>query len=399
MIQNTSMIERSLANTLLDSLSRFPVVGLMGARQVGKTTLARDLVTHLAGGSVYLDLERPSDLAKLNEAELYLEMHAGELVILDEVHRKPDLFPVLRALVDADRRNGRFLVLGSASLEMIRQSSESLAGRIIYHELAPFALQEVGNADDDIRRLWSRGGFPMSYLAPSDKDSFMWREAFIRTYLERDIPSLGLRIPSTVLGRFWQMVAHSHGQLWNASKIASGLGVKGHAVRHYLDILQETFLVRQLLPFHANLKKRLVKAPKVYLRDSGLLHALLGLQSIDDLMGHPSVGSSWEGWVIEQILSMTPSQWKASFYRTSAGAEIDLVLSPPGNRSPIAFEIKFSSDPKPERGFWSGIADLGCTEAYVICPTTESYPLDRNVHTLPVRVLPRFLAEKTCNGP
>lgn len=330
------MLARKLENIIWEALDRFPVVGLIGARQVGKTTLARALTDRLPGKSLYLDLERPSDLAKLADPEFFLEQHAGELVVLDEIQRRPEIFPVLRALVDADRRNGRFLVLGSASPDLLRQSSESLAGRIIYHELPPLRIGEVAASPDGWRTLWCRGGLPQSYLAPSDHVSLEWRQAFVTTYLERDLPVLGFRTPATTLRRFWQMLAHSNGQLWNASKIAGSLGVSAPAVRHYLDLLEDTFMVRQLQPYHANLKKRQTKSPKAYVRDSGLLHAILGLETMDAILGHPSAGSSFEGWVIEQVVSVLPASWHPFFYRTTAGAEIDLVLAGPDGSPAVA---------------------------------------------------------------
>jgi uncharacterized protein len=312
------IIERSLYPKLLESLKTFPVVGLVGPRQVGKTSLARQLVAELAQtaqsntqsaqSAVMLDLERPSDLAKLTEPELYLEPLANRLVVLDEVQLRPDLFPVLRALVDARRRPGRFLILGSAAPALIQHSSETLAGRVDFLELAPLTLNEINlnetntqpanTVNSTAQNLWSRGGFPDSYLARSDVASMRWREAFVRSYLERDIPQLGIRISAATLRRFWLMLAHYHGQLWNASTLAGSLGVSAPSVRHYLDILESTFMVRVLQPYSANLGKRLVKSPKVYLRDSGLLHALLNLPNHNALLGHPMLGASWEGWVI-----------------------------------------------------------------------------------------------------
>ncbi|MEW5754887.1 MAG: ATP-binding protein [Pseudomonadota bacterium] len=378
------MIERLLYPRLVESLRRFPVAALLGPRQVGKTTLARRLAASHSFPVVYLDLERPSDVAKLGEAELYLQTHADKLVILDEIQCKPELFPVLRALVDSDRRAGRFLLLGSASPQLSRQAAESLAGRIVYLELTPFLLDELGGDRTVAQRLWFRGGFPGSFLAESEDAASEWRQAFIRTYLERDIPQLGIRIPAAALRRFWEMLAHSHGQLWNASKIATSLGVSAPTVRHYLDILQETYIARVIEPYHANLKKRLVKSPKVYVRDSGLLYSLLRLSQPDDLFGHPALGASWEGWVIEQVLALAPGTWRHSFYRTAAGAEIDLLLEPPGNQPPIALEIKFTAEPKPSKGFWSALSDVGSTQGYVVCPCEESYPLGHGVATLPV---------------
>ena len=382
------MIQRQLESKLDAAVGSFPVVGLVGARQTGKTTVAKMLAARLGAKSVYLDLERPSDLAKLGSPELYLEQHADKLVILDEIQRMPELFPLLRALVDDHRRNGRFLLLGSASPDLMRQSSESLAGRITYLELSPLHIGELPSGDP--LRLWSRGGFPPSYLAQSDADSATWRESFVRTYLERDIPMLGIRVPSLTLGRFWQMLAHSHGQMWNGSKIAAGMGVSGTTTRHYLDILENTFIVRQLQPFFPNLKKRVMKSPKVYLRDSGLLHSLLGLRDMEDVLGHPTAGPSWEGWVIEQIIALAPRHWRPYYYRTASGAEIDLVLENPGQRTLMAFEIRLSTAPAPARGFWSALSDLDNAPGFIVCPVKERYPLAENAEVLPVRELDAF---------
>ncbi len=384
------MKKRDLEPALLTSLRHFPVVALLGPRQVGKTTLARTVARKL-GHAVYLDMERPSDAAKLTDPELYLEPLADRLVILDEVQRRPDLFPVLRSLVDAKRTNGRFLLLGSASPDLSRQASESLAGRIVYHELTPFTMNEVAAGTRDTRTmLWNRGGFPGSFLASTNARSFAWREAFIDTHLQRDLPALGVRIPATALRRFWEMLAHYHGQLWNASKIAGSLGVSAPTAKHYLDTLEDTFMIRQLPPFAANLKKRLVKSPKIYLRDSGLLHALLRRGTHDDLLGHPVAGTSWEGWVIEQALAASGEHTSASFFRTAAGAEIDLVLDRPRGQR-IALEIKRSSAPKPSQGFWSGIADIKPTAAYVVYPGKERYALGKGVEALPVTMLSGIL--------
>lgn len=392
------MIARDARTPLLQSLSHFPAVALLGARQVGKTTLARDIAASFSTPSVVLDLEKPSDLAKLAEPELYLTGHRHRLVVLDEIQRQPELFPVLRALIDEDRRPGRFLILGSASPALIRQSSESLAGRIAFIELAPLALAEVAERPEALRQLWLRGGFPSSFLAAGDAASLQWREAFIQTYLERDIPQFGIRVPAAMLRRFWTMLAHSHGQLWNGAKVAASLGVSGPAVKHYLDILQNTFMVRVLQPHHANLKKRLVKSPKVYLRDSGLLHALLGLADHDQLLSHPVLGASWEGFVIEQILSAKPSSTQVGFYRTGAGAEIDLVLQAGGNQAPIAVEIKYSLSPSPSKGFWFGMADLDCERGFVIAPVQEAYPLGKGVTVLPVEQVRRIWHGGTRTG-
>lgn len=384
------MISRRLENEALSSLSQFPAVGIIGSRQAGKTTLAMMIAEKRSGKAVYLDLERPSDLAKLGDAELYLRSVADSLVIIDEVQRRPELFPVIRSLIDEQRRPGRFLILGSASPALLRQSSESLAGRIVYHELKLFDLQEVGVSPENVNRLWNRGGYPESFLAESDSASLKWREAFIQTYLERDIPNLGSRIPAVTLRRFWLMLAHCHGQLWNASKIAGSLGVDAKTARRYLDMLEDTFMVRQLQPLHANLKKRLIKSPKVYLRDAGLLHALLGIAAHEQLLGHPVAGASWAGWCIEQVLSIVAPNADASFYRTLAGAEIDLVLHPAGGGPSIAVEAKRSLDPRPGKGFWSAFADVQPAQGFVMYPGDEFYPLGENVSALPASQIGRL---------
>jgi uncharacterized protein len=390
-------ITRNLHAHLLDSLQTFPVVGLVGPRQVGKTSMARALAEQMGAGAVMLDLERPSDLSKLAEPELFLEPLADKLVILDEVQLRPQLFPVLRSLVDAQRRPGRFLVLGSAAPELIQQSSETLAGRIEFLELAPLSLAEVAAhhstqaATDPTHAsiaptLWSRGGFPDSYLARSDAASMRWREAFMRSYLERDIPQLGIRVSSATLRRFWLMLAHHHGQLWNASTIAGSLGITAPSVRHYLDILESTFMLRVLQPYSANLGKRLVKSPKVYLRDSGVLHALLNLPSHDALLGHPVLGASWEGWVIEQILAQAPIGSRANFFRTASGNELDLLLELPGGHL-RAIEIKHSAAPKLGRGFNEALDALKLDHGYVVAQVNEPYAMTPRARALPLRNL------------
>jgi len=382
------MISRTLHNAIVTSLKKYPVVGLLGSRQVGKTTLAKSVREAVARDAIYLDLELPSDWNKLHDSELYLRQFSETLVIIDEIQRMPSLFPVIRALVDQNRVGGRFLILGSASPDLLRRSSESLAGRIIYHELTPFNLYETDS--DQIERLWLRGGYPESYLADNDEESFVWRESYIKTYLEMDIPQLGIRIPSVQLRRFWTMLAHSHGQLWNGNKIAGSIGVSAPTVRHYLDILENTFVVRRLLPYHANVKKRLIKSPKVYIRDSGLLHALLRIGNFDDLQGHPVLGSSWESFVIEQIIGLLPNHREVYFYRTNAGAEIDLVFFDKKNK-PVAIEIKYSLSPAVSRGYWNACEDLSCKKGFIIYPGNERYPVGRNVFAMPVRELARIL--------
>jgi hypothetical protein len=378
------MIKRLLQDIVIHSLKEYPVVGILGSRQVGKTTLAKSVKKAVRPDAVYLDLELPSDVNKLQDAELYLHQFEDTLVIIDEIQRMPSLFPLIRSLVDQNRIGGRFLILGSASPALIRHSSESLAGRIIYHELAPLSLSETGAKR--FQNLLLRGGYPKSFLAENDNESFIWRESYIKTYLEMDIPQLDIRIPSVQLRRFWTMLAHCHGQLWNASKLAGSLGVSAPTVRRYLDILEETFIIRQLQPYHANMKKRLIKAPKVYIRDSGLSHALLRIKTFEDLLGHPSIGASWEGFVIEQIVSLLPQNSELYFYRTNAGAEIDLLCMDQKNQ-PLPIEIKYSLSPSVSRGFWNAYEDLSCKRGYVVYPGKEMYPLGKNVSVLPLEML------------
>jgi hypothetical protein len=374
------MISRRILPNIEKALAQFPAVALLGPRQAGKTTLARSVGSNHAN-SLYLDLERPSDLAKLADPELFLSRHVEHLVVLDEIQRQPDLFPVLRALIDENRRPGRFLLLGSASPQLLRQTSESLAGRISFHELAPFDIGEIKPIKSDVCAFWLRGGYPLSWLAESDEASLAWRESFIITHLERDIPAFGIRIPGPTLHRFWRMLAHLHGQMWNASRLASSFGVSAPTVQHYLEILEATYMVRRLPPLHVNLGKRLVKSPKIYLRDSGLLHALLGIRSLDELAGHPVVGLSWEGWVLEQIAQLLSPQWTLSFYRTATGAEMDIVAERGERR--IGFEIKLSSAPSLSKGFWSAMKDLQLEQAYVIAPVETGYPIAEKVEVLP----------------
>lgn len=382
------MIKRRLQGVIETSLKKYPVVGILGPRQVGKTTLAKMIQKSISKKVVYLDLELPSDLNKLYAPELYLGQFPDNLVIIDEIQRMSSLFPLIRALVDKKRIAGRFLILGSASPELIRHASESLAGRIVYHELSPFTFQETGYKN--IQKLWLRGGYPLSYLAENNDESFTWRETFIRTYLEMDIPQLGIRVPSVQLRRFWTMLAHMHGHLWNASQIAGSLGVSAPTVRNYLDILDETFVVRRLQPYYPNIKKRLIRSPKVYIRDSGILHSLLRIRESDDLQGNPSLGRSWEGFVIEQILGALPEGWPYFFYRTAAGAEVDLLIFDKKNK-PIAIEIKYSASPKAEKGFWNAIDDLSCKKGVIVYPGKESYPLRKNVFVFSVRELGKIL--------
>jgi len=373
------MIPRRLVSALTSALAEAPAVALLGPRQAGKTTLALALAN--ARPAVYLDLESEGDRTKLSEPELYLAQHADKLVILDEIQRTPQLFGSLRGLIDAGRRRGqgrgRFLVLGSASIDLLKQSSESLAGRIRYLELAPLDAGEVGS--ERLDRLWLRGGFPDSLLADSDAASVRWRLDFIRTYLERDIPQLGPRIPAETLRRLWTMLAHSQGGLLNAAALARALAVDGKTVASYLDLLVDLLLVRRLAPWHGNVRKRLVKSPKVYVRDSGLVHALLGVGDREALLAHPVAGGSWEGLAIESMIAAAPSGTEAFFFRTAAGAEIDLLLKLPGQRMPWAIEVKRGLAPKIERGFHLACDTVRPGRRLVVYGGAERFPLAENV--------------------
>jgi predicted AAA+ superfamily ATPase len=372
-------INRSLEAKLKESLRSFPVTALLGPRQCGKSTLARHVVAERMD-TVYLDLEKPSDLRKLEDAEFFFHTQKDKLICIDEVQMGPELFPIIRVAVDEDRRPGKFLILGSASQDLIRQSSETLAGRIHFLELTPFTYDELFDDNpekyEDPVFLWTRGGFPEAVLADSDSHSFDWRSDFIRTFLERDIPQFGFTIPAVTMRRFWTMLAHYHGQMLNASKFGQALGVSHPTISKYLDIMALTFMVRVLPPLMANIKKRLVKTPKVYLRDTGILHALLEIENIEDLLGHPIAGASWEGWCIEQILAAMPD-WRASFYRASSGEEIDLIIE--RGRKRLAFEFKASMSPRLSRGFPGTLAALQPDHTWIVSPVLEPYLKDTNV--------------------
>jgi predicted AAA+ superfamily ATPase len=372
---------RNLAAEVNKRLQHNPVVAILGPRQCGKTTLAGQILKPLKK-SVYLDLENPADLAKLDDPLAFFSLHEDELVCLDEIQRTPELFTTLRSIVDERGRNSQFLILGSAGRDLIRQSSESLAGRIAYLDLTPFLLNEIELAAlGDLRRLWLRGGFPRSYLAADDDISFQWRQDFIRTFLERDIGMLGFRMPPARLGRLWKMCAHIHGSLLNASKLADSLGVSSHTIRSYMDLLEHTFMIRVLMPDAPNLKKRLVKSPKIYIRDSGILHALLDIRTHDDLLSHPVLGASFEGFAMENILA-SARNYEPSFYRTGAGAEIDLVLR--RGRRALAFELKSSTIPRVTKGFWNALEDISPDDAYVVAPVKEPYPIKHGVMVTPL---------------
>ncbi len=384
------MIKRRIHGQLVESLNHNPAVALLGPRQVGKTTLALEIGA--TRPSLYVDLESPSARARLANPESYLAEHEDELVILDEVHRAPELFQTLRGLIDSGRRRGkqagRFLLLGSASVDLLKQSGESLAGRIAYQELAPIDALEVPSGELD--RLWVRGGFPSSFLADNEAQSVKWRQAFIRTYLERDIPEFGPRIPAETLRRFWTMLAHNQATQFNAATLARGLGVDGKTVARYLDLLVDLLLVRRLPAWHSNMGKRLVKAPKVYIRDSGLAHALLDIGSKEQLLGHPVVGHTWESFVIETLLALAPWGATANYYRTATGAEIDLLLTLPGGKL-WAIEIKRSSAPKLESGFHIACADLKPKKRFVVYPGNERFPLNADTEAIGLGELGREL--------
>jgi predicted AAA+ superfamily ATPase len=370
-------ILRNLTAEINNRLQNNPVVAILGPRQCGKTTLALQIVKPLKK-AVHLDLENPADLAKLDDPLAFFSLHEDDLVCLDEIQRAPELFTTLRSIVDQRDRNGQYLILGSASRDLIRQSSESLAGRIAYLGLTPFLLNEIESiAPDNLRRLWLLGGFPRSFLAVDNDTSFQWRQDFMRTFLERDIGMLGFRMPPARLGRLWKMCAHLHGSLLNATKLADSLGVSSHTIRSYVDILEHTFMIRVLMPDAPNLKKRLVKSPKIYIRDSGILHGLLDIRTHDDLLSHPVVGASFEGFAMENILACARG-FEPSFYRTAAGAEIDLVLR--RGRRVLAFELKSSTVPRVSKGFWSALEDISPEAGFVVAPVKESYPMKHGVN-------------------
>lgn len=371
------MIGRWITGKLEHAIQHTPAVTLLGARQVGKTTLAQTIARDR--NSLYMDLESPEDLLKLSDPVAFLSLHTNKLVILDEIQRAPDLFVVLRGLIDKTRqagnRGGQFLLLGSASMHLLRQSSESLAGRISYIQMTGLNLLEVPTRKPaDTHKLWLRGGFPESYLATSDKLAMTWLENLVRTYLERDIPQLGFRVPANRLRRLWTMLAHLQGETINFSKLASNLDVDGKTISHYLDILVDLLLVRRLEPWHANVKKRLVKSPRFYIRDSGIVHRLLGIADNDALLSNPVVGKSWEGFVVENILSVLPEGAEACFYRTAAGAEIDLLLRL-SSKELWAIEIKKGSAPKITRGFHQACEDVQATKKFVVYGGTDEFPV------------------------
>ncbi|MDR7129906.1 putative AAA+ superfamily ATPase [Algoriphagus sp. 4150] len=374
------MIERDLTHKLQELMQDFPAIAILGPRQVGKTTLAQELVKNIDPQSIYLDLESPSDRSKLAEPEQYFDLHEGRLIILDEIQRMPDLFPLLRGVIDRRRKKGllacQFLILGSASLDLIRQSSESLAGRIAYEELSGFNVLEVDSMEGHVEKLWLRGGFPDSLLARTDKSSMTWRGNFITTYLERDISQIAQFVPANRLRRLWTMLAHQQGQLINLSKLGASLDLTSPTVKSYVEMLEDLLLIRSLRPWLVNVGKRLVKSPKIYIRDSGVTHALLNLTNLDDLLGHPVVGGSWEGFIIENIISVLPKGAEYGFYRTAAGAELDFVISLGGKI--WAIEIKRTLSPKLSKGFLNAVEDISADHRYFIYAGKDEFPLGGN---------------------
>jgi uncharacterized protein len=392
------MYQRQSQQKLTQLLQQFPAVGLLGPRQAGKTTLAFAQKA-LYPDALYLDLELPSAQRQLDDPEAFLMAHAQQLVILDEVQRMPELFGVLRGVIDQRRRmgqgNGQFLLLGSASGVLMQQSSESLAGRVAYVELPPLQASEIFMEQPsaaDLNALWVRGGFPLSWLAHSDADSMTWREVFIATYLEKDIPALGPRIPATTLRRLWTMLAHHQGELLDLSKLAAALAISGQTVSRYIDLLCDLMLVRRLPAWHGNVGKRLIRSPKVYVRDSGLVHALLGLSNLDTVLSHPIAGSSWEGFVLEQLINAAP-QAEASFYRTSNGAEVDLVLTF-RNQQTWVIEIKRSSAPTISRGYYQAATDLGAARKLLVAPVAQTYPMKEGIEAVDLLTAIQWVAEQ-----
>lgn len=382
------MIQREAQAEIVTLMQEFPAVGLLGPRQVGKTTLAQEITATFGPDPIYLDLENPVDQAKLSDPNDYFERHKGKLIILDEIQRMPEIFKVLRGVIDRRRREGlnfgQFLILGSASLDLLKQSSETLAGRIAYKELSAFnALEVQSKAKGQDEKLWLRGGFPSSFLAKTEDASLRWRLNFISTYLERDVPQFGVRIPAVTLRRLWTMLAHNQSTQLNTAQLGANLGVAASTAKRYIELLEDLLLIRSVRPWSGNLGKRLVKAPKVYIRDSGLVHALLNLKTTDDVLGHPVVGASWEAFVIENLISCLPIGVTPWFYRTSAGAEIDLVIEQ--NKKKIyAIEIKRSLTPSVSKGFYSGCEDIGATHKFVVYSGQEQYSMGKGIIAIPL---------------
>ncbi len=382
------MYNRKEEEAIREFISFFPVTAILGPRQCGKTTLAKNIGKTMPN-FLYLDMEKTSDFKKITDPELFFKSNKGKLIIIDEIQVCKELFPAIRSFVDSVEERTPILILGSASPELIRQSSETLAGRIAFCELAPLSCIEAKDAQ--LNDIWFRGGFPDSLLAPQLKLSNAWREFFIKTFVERDLPQLGLRLAPIQINRLFSLLAHSHGDLLNSSKLGEALGVSHTMFRQYADFLESAFLIRTLKPNFSNQKKRIVKSPKVYIRDSGILHSILGIRSFNDLLGHPSIGCSWEGFAIEQILSSISKDWSPSFYRTQAGAEIDLILE--SGKERIGIEFKANTAPTVSVGFWNCIKDLELSKTYIVCPIEDSYLYKENVVICGIRELAELLSK------
>jgi len=387
------MLERWITERLKKNINHNPVVALLGARQVGKTTLAKTITAEMP--SIYLDLEAPRDLSKLQDPTTFLETHSDKIIILDEIQQTPNLFLALRGVIDLNREAGRnasqFLILGSASMDLLRQSSESLAGRISYVEMTGLNILETGISRNDIQNLWFRGGFPGSHLAEDEEMSMDWLENLIKTYLERDIPQIGLQVPAARLKRLWTMLAHLQGETLNFSSLAANLEIDGKTVTNYIDILTGLMLVRRVEPWHVNLKKRLIKSPRYYVRDSGILHRLLGIDSYDALLSNPILGKSWEGFAMENIHSVMPRFAETYFYRTAAGAEVDLVIKMP-NSEIWAVEIKYGAAPKIGKHFSQTCNDVGAARKFIVYGGDDEFPIGGDVWMIS---LPRIMEKLT----
>ena len=383
------MFSRSIFPIIEQQLSWSPAVAILGARQIGKTTIAKQ-IANLHPGAIYLDLEKPQTLARLEHAEAFFKENRSRLVVLDEIQNTPELFSQMRGEIDEHRLAGRFLILGSASFKLLQQS-QSLAGRLALVDMAPLLLSEIFHSFEDIQTLWLRGGFPASFTAPSNSISWSWREGFIRHFLNSDLPALGINVDPELMRRLWRMTAHLHGQLANSSSIAASLGISAPTVTRYLDYLTSSLMLRRLEPYYTNIGKRLIKSPKFYVRDSGLLHYLLGIRQTNDLMGHPSAGASWEGFCVEQICCHLPAGANVSFYRSVAGAELDVVVENGGQK--IGYEIKFSAAPKVTKGFWHACDDVGVDKAYVVAPVRDGWRMADSVTVISPAELPSTLLE------
>jgi len=373
-------IERLIKSVIIKSLNTTAVTAILGARQIGKTTLVKQLLKETKD-TLYLDIEKPSDRNKLTDAESFFKINNNKTICLDEIQLLPKIFPVLRSIIDDDEYNIKFLITGSASPDMLRQSSESLAGRIAFFELTPFLLKEILNKNIKLEDYWLKGGFPLSILSKDEDLSNDWRKNFILTFLERDLRNFGFNIPPETLNRLWKMIAHLNGQILNYSQLSNSLGYSDTTIRKYIDILSKTYMLRILPTYHINIKKRLIKSPKIYIKDTGILNSLLNINDFNELYSHPVYGSSWEVLCIENIIN-TFKRWEAYYYRTSNGNEIDLVLTKANSK--IAIEFKTSSSPKVSKGFWNALDDLRIDKAFIIAPVKMAYPYKNNVWVYPI---------------